>query len=179
LTSGFAERLRAVPWERVAEALGDARAVPDALLRLAAASEPGEVDAAYWRLDNHVVLQGTLSEAAYHLVPFLLELLEDRSRFSRRALYDLLAEIALGQSPPGDPGDLRRACRDRVRAGLGLVRDDLLAPGTDPAVRERALDVLVAVERDRAALLDTLRRVPGTGDAALDARIERVIRSRT
>jgi hypothetical protein len=150
--------------------------VAAALLRLAAARTPDEARRAYWQLDNHIVVQGTLTVAACEAVPHLLELLRDHSRFSRVALYDVLVEIALGHSPPDEVArDLRAACRDRIRAGLELVRGDLVAAGVDPAVRDRALYVLMAVEEHEARLLDTLRQVPETGDANIDQRVRAAI----
>jgi hypothetical protein len=186
LTSDIAGRIRALPWQHIQQVAGDARDVPDALLALAQASEPADVAAAYWRLDNHVVVQGSLYEAAFHIVPFLLELLADRSRTSRTALYDLLVEIAAGQ--PAFPGDvvmkedgtaaeLGDACRERIRAGLGMIREDLLRADTDPAVRDRALHVLIAVEPDQTALRETLGRVPGTGDTKFATKVRRAIES--
>ena len=184
MNSRIRERLRSLPWERIREATGDAREIPAALLRLAEAVEDVEVRRAYWSLDNHVVVQGSLSEAAYHVVPFLLELLADRSRASSTALYDLLAEIALGYSPPSAPtvtredgtaADLREACRERIRSGLDIVRADLVAAETEPAVRHCALHVLMAVETDRTRLLDTLSRVPETADDQLGEKVRSAI----
>lgn len=171
LRSDFVERLRAVPWHRIRVQVGDASDVPEALLALARTRDAAETDAAYWRLDNHVVVQGALYEAAFHVIPFVLELLADRAGPGRVALYDLLVEIANGQpAHPGDlvvadggPVDLRAACRSRIRAGLDVARRDLTDGGADPPVRDRALDLLLLVERDRAGLRTVLRRAPDTG----------------
>lgn len=168
----LARRLRAEPWERLEEAGGAATGVPDALLALAAATDPDDIRRAYWRLDNHVVVQGSLHEAAYPLLPYLLELLAaDRHRPSRVALYDLLVEIAAGRpATAGGEADLGEACRALVReAGLGMVVDDLVADGTDEAIRDRALHVLMAVETDPDELADVLDRVPDPGSGRFSA----------
>lgn len=46
--------------------------VPDAFRQLIDAQSEVEADTAYWQLDNRVVTQGRLYEAAEQLVPFLL-----------------------------------------------------------------------------------------------------------
>jgi hypothetical protein len=181
LADELARRLRAEPWDRLQEADGDARTVPDALLALAGATDPDEIRRAYWRLDNHIVVQGSVYEAAYHVLPYLFELLADRDRPSRIALYDLLVEIAAGQpanasatvvTGNGSQLDLGEACRARIRDdGMHMVVDDLVADGTDPAVRDRALHVLVAVETEPDKLAGVLARVPDPGSGRFSAKL--------
>jgi hypothetical protein len=181
LTDELARRLRAEPWDRRQAADGDARTVPDALLALAAATDPDEIRRIYWRLDNHVVVQGSVYEAAYHLLPYLLELLTDRDRASRIALYDLLVEIAAGQpanagatvvTSDGSQLDLGEACQARIRDdGMATVVDDLVADGTHPAVRDRALHVLMAVETRPDELAGVLDRIPDPGSGRFSAKL--------
>jgi len=139
-------------WGRLETASGTAEHVPDALKHLAQARTEDEAKAAYWELDNEVVVQGRLYEAAVPVVSVLLAMLQGQlSRVARARVVDLLVEIALGDPPArGDKpdGGLGELCRALVREGIWTVYGLLL--DEDPAIRQCALLVVANLDTDAA-----------------------------
>jgi hypothetical protein len=142
------EKLESVMWEQYATAHGDARHIPEAIRSLVSEDESVR-NAAYWQIDNHVVLQSDLYEAAPYVVPFLLEILAGRFRSGRDRLYDLLWEIANGKAPvevqsdiagSNHPMALEKACRMEVLKGMETYLKDAADP--DPLVRKKATDLI-------------------------------------
>jgi hypothetical protein len=135
-------------WSRLETASGTAEHVPDALKHLAQARTEDEAKAAYWELDNEVVVQGRLYEAAVPVVSVLLAMLQGQlSRVARARVVDLLVEIALGDPPArGDKPDgaLGELCRALVREGIWTVYGLLL--DEDPAIRQCALLVVANLD---------------------------------
>lgn len=158
-----------IPWGRLQTADGDAAAIPEALTGLAAA-DADTADRWYWRLDNHVVLQGSLYTAAFEVIPFVIEILRSAATPEARArAYDLLVEIARGEPVPGqhfsdrNPGQsLDEACRNRIGAGWSRYRDDLL--GNEPLIRRKALDLVVSLDRETGELKELLESVNTDND---------------
>ena len=64
--------LDAIDWRGLRTADGFAGEIPEALRHLAAADGQDDAQRWYWRLDNHVILQGSLYEAAYAVIPFVV-----------------------------------------------------------------------------------------------------------
>ena len=86
--------LEQVDWSSLRACMGTAERVPEAVRQLAAATTPPEADAAAWRLDNHVVVQGNLYESGPPLVPVLLALLhDDLSPAARSEVVELLTQL--------------------------------------------------------------------------------------
>lgn len=83
---------------------------------------------AYWKLDNYIVVQSSLYEAAWYAIPFLLEIIGDSQNRGRREAYDLLYEIGTGCSqeentlylPSGEVVSLHSACRSAVKEAFAL-----------------------------------------------------------
>src|SRR6266545_7943993 len=103
-----------------------AAAVPDALRALASAETEEAAEAAYWRLDNNIVVQGCLYEAAEHVVGPLMLLLCDGSDLRRQWILNLLIELvgaaAYSKSKEwGSSDELVDRCRARVREGLSVL----------------------------------------------------------
>src|ERR1700678_2837835 len=126
--------LEDVNWLSLRTAHGTAENVPVALQALASARDAREIFDAYWSLDNHVGLQGTLYESAYFAAPYILNiLLSPRWAPIRVSAYDLLIEIACALPHPDRPGiqvqgvpkNLREACREVVASGLAEFEPDL------------------------------------------------------
>jgi len=156
------DELDEVDWASLHTAHGTAEHVPMALNALAGAQIPTELFRAYWKLDNYIVLQGTIYESAYFAAPYILDiLLSSRSSAVRVAAYDLLIEIARGVPDPRQswdsrsraPKDLRKACRELIASGLTACEPDLAS--ADPVIRRRALDLLTSFD-DRTGHLRTL-----------------------
>lgn len=68
--------------------------VPLAIRALVAAGSEDEANAAYWQLDNQVVVQGQLFEASARLVPVLFAaLLAQLAPAARLRVLDLLVDL--------------------------------------------------------------------------------------
>ena len=140
------DQLDDIPWARLRCLGGTAGHVPEAVRGLLSA-DPVTVDGSYWRLENHVVAQGTLYEAGTYLPPVLLAAL-DLAVYPGRVL-ELLFQI--GHGVAADP-EATRACHTQVVAGLELwLRNSAEA---DPALR-------AAVEEDLRELTEGHSVGPG------------------
>jgi len=141
------EDLHAIAWSEKAVASGKADKVPQALVGLLSPDEKVR-DRSYWQLDNEVVLQSDLYEAAYFVIPFLIDSLKATVPFGRERIYDLLYEIAHGDAPSttvcrtneGDIVPLNQACAGELKKGLALFLRD--TTDGNPAIREKAKELL-------------------------------------
>jgi hypothetical protein len=164
------ERLAATDWGSQRASAGRSAAhVPIAVEALLEATTEDEAEKPYWSLDNTVVVQGQLFASALPLVPALLAGLDGPlSPTARAHVADLLIEIASGWPDRSEVergnDHLGEACRDAVRKGIDQIHEMLQSD--DPGLRERALHILKAVERDRGALARTLRQVAEHDTAA-------------
>lgn len=141
------ENLDAIPWADLKQAHGNAAHVAEAIRALESESARVRKEA-YWKLDNHVVLQGDLYEAAAYVPPFLIAMLASSVRHGRELILDLLFEIGNGccgpderlrirvdsagqvsEYMPGDAPRLQRACREGVLAGVEYYLHELESPG--------------------------------------------------
>lgn len=167
-----------VDWAAARSMLGGSAFVPESLARLLRAESDEEAEAAYWELDNRVVVQGQLFDAARLLVGPLVSALQTRlAPSARRQVVDLLVEIALGTPDQSElllgNEELAAQCRREIERGLwcfyGLLDDG------DARVRMGAVDVLDAVESDRGRLsrvmLEVSQRDP---DSAVRSRASEV-----
>ncbi|MEV0964717.1 MULTISPECIES: hypothetical protein [unclassified Streptomyces] len=142
--------------------LGDrTEKVPGALLRLFAAGTEDEAMAAYWELENVVVVQGQLYSAALPTVHVLLAaLLDELSADARDLVLELLFQIVSGEADEEERGmgnsALGDLCRDAAREGLWLVYREL---GTRR--RETAESILERIEGDEARLTAFLASLRG------------------
>jgi hypothetical protein len=130
-----AENLRAIPWSQMSVASGKADHVPQALAGLVSPDERLR-DRSYWQLDNEIVLQSDLYDAAYFVIPFLIQYLRERVPHGRDRIYDLLIEIGRGFAPPtilcrtteGDSVPVRDACVREILKGFGVFLRDTADP---------------------------------------------------
>jgi hypothetical protein len=131
-------------WERL-DALGGAAHVPAALDALSGASTSGEADAAYWQIDNFVVVQGVPREAAVATAACVVVLLPICSRVSRPRLIELLETI--GSGDPGTPVELDAAIFREVVKAYGFYA--FLLQYGEEAERSCCIDlVLYCAEHD-------------------------------
>lgn len=141
--------IRATDWSRLREANGPAQGVGLALADLLAASTPNATREPYWRIENHVVVQGELFEAAEACSAVLVAAFaNERPRHVRISALDLLVQILSGSASatPGTPPDILERCQCAVREGLwGLVREAVCGE------RDAAWDVV-----EQAALGDRM-----------------------
>lgn len=110
-------------WSELRVAMGKATDVPSAIRALLRAQSVKEADAAYWRLENVVVVQGNLYEAALPCVTVLLAALRraDRPAFVTCSLLELLFQIVNGEVHMDERTlgnlDLDKRCRRVAREG--------------------------------------------------------------
>ncbi|PZT71609.1 MULTISPECIES: hypothetical protein [unclassified Streptomyces] len=135
--------------------------VPGALRRLLAASDEDEAMAAYWDLENVVVVQGQLHSAALPAVPVLLAgLLGELSPDARDLVLELLRQIVTGEPDEDERAlgntDLGDRCRAAARTGLWLVYRELTTRRRDTAEA-----ILARIEEDRARVAAYLENTRG------------------
>jgi hypothetical protein len=171
-----------IDWAALRTAHGDAAHVPDALDRLRSDDEDTR-KAAYWQLDNYVVLQGTLFEAAPFVADELIRMLHSElSDPTKILVYRLLFEIRNGYAPDidtvtrdGRSVPLREACQQTVSTALLSYRADLVA--ADASLRNEAVDLLASMEdrREEVAFMFTKAREEAS-DSAIMADLDRGLR---
>jgi hypothetical protein len=141
----------AVPWGDLAVASGRASHVPEALLNLLSPDAETR-NRAYWQLDNGVVLQSDLYEAACFVVPILIIMLEGKPEFGGDRIYDRLYEIANGWAPAttvcrsrdGTVIPLKEACVQELRRGIRVFSADMAGP--DPLLSAKAGELVGLLE---------------------------------
>jgi hypothetical protein len=134
------------PWATLRKLDGTAEQTGFALFELAYAANVDAAKLAYWKIENHVVVQGQLFESALHVVPCLMALLlEDRPSFVRISALELLFQIVMGEADEEEVSrgnaDLGNACRAKAREGLWLLYRELLM-----GEREAAREILEVIE---------------------------------
>lgn len=151
------------------DAVGSARGVPNALDELSSASTIDEATAAYWKIDNCVVVQGTVYEAAVATAACAVVLLPIASASARPMLIELLEQFTLEEhstAPLLRDALLREIVRGfgfyvaLLQYGADLERSmciDLLlyCAGGDPSLRPR---VEFYLERAASDSTNTLER---------------------
>lgn len=125
---GRLDRIFDVDWSSLEILTGTAEHVPHAILGLLA-SDPEDVRNAYWRLENHIVVQGDLYSAAAPAIEFLEAVALEGVH--KTQILDLMLEIGIGCSP-----DLELAARcrtgtieafNRLRANPRMIEAGLTA----------------------------------------------------
>ncbi len=145
--------LRRWDWSMFRQASGNAGHVPDAIRALLRSSSAEEADGPYWKLENHIVRQGKLFEAALPAVPVLVAALvwAERPSWVRAALLDLLFQLVNGTAHETERVlsdiDLAGSCRAAAREGLWVFYRELI-----DGEQDAAKDLLVEIETDRARL---------------------------
>lgn len=131
--------IQRVDWASIREADGSAVNVPNAIRELLAARSSQEVNQAYWKLENHVVVQGQIFEAAVYTVPVLMAALTLPGRLLcvRIGLMELLFQILKGMphQEEVDRGldNLAEQCKGAARCGLWLLYRELFCDAHDAA----------------------------------------------
>jgi len=155
--------LAAVDWSsmRVMEGI-DAARIPTAVERLVSAESEEEAREAYWQLDNTVVVQGQLFEAAQHLVPALhAALVGELASPAREAIADLLVEICAGEADESEVAlgneQLGDSCRAAVSEGIWLMYGLLL--DQDPRTRRWGVLIIHVADRNRDRAARTIRHL--------------------
>lgn len=143
-----------IDWSKIKTAHGYATLIPAALKELTSL-DADERHSGYWGIDNYVILQGDLHEAAYYVIEPILEILENKNCIDYGTPLELLIQIAYGQALKVQLITIRE---NNTEETLPLVeacqRKFMQHEG-----RLRAIDLSHATERDREALQELLERI--------------------
>ena len=118
------EGINNIEWDKLETNVGTAIHVPDALEGLLSSNEE-EVEKAYWKIENHVVLQGDLSESAPYLPGFLEEALYAAKY--KGSVLELLFQIGNGVSLNKE---LEEECYKKVMDVLLRAKESTTILGT-------------------------------------------------
>jgi hypothetical protein len=152
-----------INWAELRTATGTAEAIPDALEALCSADKKTR-EVAYWKIDNHAVVQGDLYDAAPFAVKGLLDCLRS-TPVSKEEIYSLLVEFANGYAPEtqliaveSTEYPLKIATTRELANGMDLYWRDLrdAAPSTRKRVSELLLALAEDIEVEPAKLLAAL-----------------------
>lgn len=105
-------------------AAGSSEGVPAAIERIRDARTHEEAIRAYRQIDNTVILQGALYEAAEHTIPCILSVLPDCTQFGRSYALDLLFQLGSGGTHRDEiqagNTELDDRCRAAVKLGVAM-----------------------------------------------------------
>jgi len=156
------DNIDGVNWRQLRQAHGSAEHVPSAIKNLTSADAKTR-ETAYWQLDNHVVLQSGLYEAAFYVIPFLVEILEGDSEGCDYA-YDLLFEIANGCAAQeikcfyGDEElELGEACRAVISEFVPIYLQEVT--DVNSMYREQALSLLKSLPKAKGKIIPVLSEI--------------------
>ncbi|MBK9261264.1 MAG: hypothetical protein IPM54_15840 [Polyangiaceae bacterium] len=147
--------LECYDWSRL-EADGGASGVPSAIKALESATTNEVALAAYWKIDNTVVVQGAVYPAALPTVRCLLVSLLRSTAIARPHILELLVQIGAGEAAivEASNSDIVQRCLVEIARGLPIYMDILersvnsderafcvdligLCCRVDPSLRER------------------------------------------
>lgn len=144
----MANTIESTDWASLRQACGTCEHIPAALNAICSPDERVREEA-YWKIDNHVILQGDLYEGAPYVARALVELLDHRVSEKDR-LYNLLVELANGYAPAtmqvvvdGQRVPVKYATVQCILPGLAHYLEDLSAEST--IIRKRAAELLLAL----------------------------------
>jgi hypothetical protein len=165
------ERLNTIDWANVRAMFGSGVHLPDAIRDLGSADADVR-EAAVERLDNSVVVQGALTDAAAVIVPFLTEIVAEPGAHGKSESLDLLFELARGY--PRVRADSEAAQAWATREGIDLAEAASLAEEEARSTRRALLegvstycDALSAPEPEvRLGAAYLLSELPEARDAA-------------
>lgn len=108
---------------------GSAANIPAAVLALQNATSVAQAERNYWRIDNTVVVQGMLFEAARPTASLLVGALAVCTLVARPRILELLVQVGSGEPSPSEVlvGNLALAkeCRKQVCLGFDLYKQAL------------------------------------------------------
>ncbi|MES2791159.1 MAG: hypothetical protein V4719_16210 [Planctomycetota bacterium] len=147
-------------WSKVREADGPAIAIPHAFLELLRSDGPESAVKAYWKLENHVIVQGALFEVSVHTVSLIGAALVNttRPKWVRIQLLELLFQIVNGESHTDEVArgvpDLGLRCRTEALKILWVLYGIFQEGDLWRAARE-----IIEIIDDNISLLSTLDRL--------------------
>ncbi|EHH1242384.1 TPA: hypothetical protein NJZ22_004488 [Vibrio parahaemolyticus] len=128
----FEEINQAEDWANIKTNVGNAAHIPDALLSLLS-DDSEEVEKAYWKIENYVVLQGELSESARYL-PQYLEVAVLNAKY-KGSVIELLFQIGNGVS---SNKELEEDCYHKVIAVFKrvIVSENIVGTKWEVVIKE-------------------------------------------
>lgn len=143
-------------WTTFRTFTGDASRVPAAIAALTSAESEEQAEAAYWRIDNVIAVDGRLSEAVEPVTSCLLVAMDLAPPPGRSSILDLLDVIATGYEEHIDNGVVGRAsvrtCVEMMANSLNSFIEELFASG-DPS----CADILLMCAHHVDGVLDEVR----------------------
>ena len=125
-------------WTAFRTFLGDASRLPAAITALAVAESDEQAQAAYWRIDNVVAVDGRLSEAVTPVTSCLLVAMDLAPPRGRKSIIDLLDVIATGYEEHVDNEVVGRppvrTCVEMMAGRLDTFIEELYASGNPSCV---------------------------------------------
>ncbi|RXJ67318.1 hypothetical protein CS022_24405 [Veronia nyctiphanis] len=138
------EQIHHENWKELSVLTGTAEHVPKAVLGLLA-KDRKSFDAAYWKLDNYVVVQGDLFSSAA-ILPKYLEEVVVKSKF-KESVIDLIWQIGTGYS---ENIELQSTCfAEAFKAFNSLIKHPLIASTKYAEMIKAELDDMVEIEVER------------------------------
>lgn len=123
MNSGSSWEMSRIPWRNLRSA-GNSDDVPKAIEALQAAPDEESALKAYWKIDNVVIVQGALYEAAEPAARCLLQCLLRCSSAARRHVLELLVQLGSGEPSEVElrsgNSALAARCRAEVARGYHL-----------------------------------------------------------
>jgi hypothetical protein len=166
-----------IRWQDIEALQGHCANVPTAIRSLQS-DDPKIREAAYWDLDNHVVVQGGLFEGAFFVIPFLLNIVRSKSKNGHVETLDLLIEIAAGSSqfdktvrfrmvsdpflhylPESDGVGIPLPIATRFAVANGLSEIVPLIASNEDEIRGRTRDLLLCFPEFASELSQRLRHI--------------------
>jgi hypothetical protein len=163
--------------------MGSAAGVPTAIECLRDARDDEEANKFFWRIDNTVVVQGQLYEAAEYTIPCVLAALHGATVAGRwwllHLLYQLGAGVSANEEVAAGNANLDKRCRAEVKLGTSMYFHYLEYGTVDE--RGHAADLLSLCCKGDPALATRvvwwLRRIVDSNEyPKLAQRFERYIR---
>lgn len=161
-------------WRDLQEANGPATRIPAAFIELIRSADPEAAQKAYWKLENHVVVQGSLFESSVGVVSLVGAALAEpaRPKWVRIALLELLFQIVAGESHSDEVArgvaDLGQKCRTEAKKLLWI----LYGIFQDGELWEAAREIILLIDDDiLLAALDRLNRDNGRFDVSAPIKI--------
>lgn len=140
-----------IPWSEY-RAAGTTEHLPNALLQVQQAATVQQAEQACWQIENTVVVQGALYEAAIPTVICLLGIIQRATDAARPFILELLVQIASGEpaevSMESGHSRLNEQCMREIARGTAVYVDWLeYGTGTE---RLHCVDLLgLCSQRDR------------------------------
>ncbi len=95
------DSLYKIKWEDLRSA-NTAKNIPKALAVLSHSEKEEDLGAAYWNIDNEVILQGMLFQAALPVISCVLPMLSDCKKVAKPYLLELIVQLVSGYPAPSE-----------------------------------------------------------------------------